>query len=511
LNTDTIPGVLADRSSLGEQPLLVADDQCITYAAAAARSRAIATGLLRAGAGRGTHVALLFGNGPDFVACFLAITRIGAIALPLSILSTPRELRILLAGSDTEFLVADTHYRGRDLQAVVRAAVDGDVSGRLALRELPVLRRVWFGVHALENDGHGEDVLVGAAEAEVLPADILCIVHTSGSTSAPKGVLHTHGQVIRNMRRQNDLRGYAGDDRLFSNSPFFWIGGLAYSFIATLLAGARLICSGADARATLDLLEAERPTMCNGVASTVLALARDPSFPQRDLSSLRRGNLYPIMPAEVRPADPELRCNLLGMTETGSVLLYGCGDTDLPERKRGTFGRPVPGIECRVVDPETGQGAEEGELLVRGPNVMQGYYGRERSECFDENGWLHTGDRVRVDADGDYYFLGRSGDIIRTAGAQVSPREVEAAISDITGGRLSIVVGVPDPERGQVVVAVVVGDEPLDAGALRAALQERLSPYKMPRRFVAMADSDLPTLSSGKVDLQALAEAVAGG
>ncbi len=197
------------------------------------------------------------------------------------------------------------------------------------------------------------------------------------------------------------------------------------------------------------------------------------------------------------------------MTETGSVSLYGSCDIDLPESKRGAFGRPVAGIETRIVDPDTGEDAHDGELWVRGPNVMQGYYGRERLDCFDGNGWFHTGDRVSRDADGDFYFRGRSGDIIRTAGAQVSPREVEGAISDILGGGLlPVVVGTPDPERGQAVTAVLVGDAPFDEEALRAALKARLSPYKVPRRFVALRESDLPTLSSGKVDLRQLAEMV---
>src|SRR5690606_20434577 len=106
------------------------------------------------------------------------------------------------------------------------------------------------------------------------------------------------------------------------------------------------------------------------------------------------------------------RCNLLGMTETGSVSLYGDGDVDLPAHKRGCFGRPVPGIEAVVVDPETGEAAQEGELWLRGPNVMQGYYGRERGRCFDDAGWFHTGDHMRVDAAGDFFFRGRGGDII---------------------------------------------------------------------------------------------------
>ncbi len=505
MSTDTIAGILAQQAALGPRPLLVVDAERLSYADAEARSRRIAAALLAAGVGRGSKLAMLMGNSADFAVAFLAITRIGAVAIPFSTLSTAPELRGLLRGSDAEYLISAGSYRGQELVTRVREAIGSEADSDLLLPQLPALRRVWFGVDALEQAGAANALDIGTAEAQVAPADWLAIVHTSGSTSAPKGVIHTHGQVIRNMRRQNALRDYGPEDRLFSNSPFFWIGGLAYSFIATLLAGARLICSAADAEATLDLLEAEQPSMCNGVASTVLHLARHPSFARRDLACLRRGNLYPIMPPDTRPRDPELRANLLGMTETGSVSLYGKGDVDLPERKRGTFGRPVAGIEARLVDPQSGADASAGEFLVRGPNVMQGYYGRERWQCFDTGGWLHTGDMMQLDADGEFFFKGRAGDIIRTAGAQVSPREVEGAISDVTGGGMSLVVGVPDPERGQLVTAVLIGDMP-DEAALRTALLQRLSPYKVPRRFVRMGENELPTLSSGKVDLKRLVE-----
>lgn len=505
---DTIASLLATQAALGSRPLLSVDQQRLSYADAESRSRQVASSLLQSGVGRGSKVALLMGNSVDFAVSFLGITRIGAIAMPLSTMSTSFELRGLLLNSDAEFLVAMRSYRGEDLTEKVIATIGTANQADLALPELPVLRRVWLDSSQLEQPQTDQTPTITAAEAQVTAADTLVIVHTSGSTSAPKGVIHTQGQVIRNMRRQNQLRDYSAQDRLFSNSPFFWIGGLAYSFIATLIAGGRLICSGAEPAAMLDLLEAEQPTLCNGVASTVLNLAQHPSFADRDLSSLRRGNLYPIMPADTRPADPELRCNLLGMTETGSVSLYGNGDVDLPEAKRGCFGKPVPGIEARVVDPDTGLDASQGEFLARGENLMQGYYGRERWQCFDADGWFHTGDMMAIDGDGDFYFKGRTGDIIRTSGAQVSPREVEGAISDITGGRMSLVIGVPDPKRGQAVTAVIIGDEAIDEEALRTALKQRLSPYKVPRRVISMAESELPTLSSGKVDLKKLVEIV---
>lgn len=463
MNAQTIGALVRAQAARGAQTLLVVDQARLTYGDTESRSRRIASALMHSGVGRGSRIAMLFGNGPEFAVCFLAITRIGAIAMPFSTMSTSHELRGLLLDSDAEFLISGDAYRGRDLRRMLAEVVDADLSTVLKSTALPILRRVWFGVHVLETGGSLQDEAVTAAEAEVTPADTLVVVHTSGSTSAPKGVIHTHGQVIRNMRRQNELRGYTAQERLFSNSPWFWIGGLAFSFLATLIEGARLICSSAEPAAMLDLLEAEQPTLTNGVAATVLSLARDPSFARRNLSFMRRGNLYPILPPDVQPADPELRYNMLGMTETGSVYLLGRTEADLPERKRGSFGCPVEGIETRIVDPDSGAGAPEGEMWVRGANVMQGYYGREIWECFDAEGWYHTGDMMSVDEDGDYYFKGRTGDIIRTAGAQVSPREVEGAISDVTGGRMSIVIGLPDEERGQVVTAVMVGDAPFAA------------------------------------------------
>jgi acyl-CoA synthetase (AMP-forming)/AMP-acid ligase II len=273
-----------------------------------------------------------------------------------------------------------------------------------------------------------------------------------------------------------------------------------------------LVCSTAvDAGETLDLLEAERPTIANGFAAGVAALARHPSFSRRDLSSMRRGNLYPIMAPDARPADPESRHNMLGLTEAGSVVLLSGDETDQPEHRRGSFGKPAPGFETKIVDPDTGvsvtagsvEGSVEGpvgELCIRGPYVMQSYYRRSREECFDADGWFHTGDLVRADTDGFFYFIGRHDTMIKSAGANVAPAEVERAIAKVTGGKVSYVVGLPDPERGQVVAAVVVSDDDVDECALAHQLTSELSAYKIPKRFVALSPSEVPLMSSGKVD-----------
>jgi acyl-CoA synthetase (AMP-forming)/AMP-acid ligase II len=251
--------------------------------------------------------------------------------------------------------------------------------------------------------------------------------------------------------------------------------------------------------------------MVNGFAATVAHLPKDPTFGDRDLSSIRRGNLWPLLPAEIAPADPELRHNMLGMTETGSVCLLSADEGDQPESRRGSFGQPAPGFEAIIVDPETGRRCdtgEVGELWIRGPFLMEGYYGKSRLETFEPDGWYRTGDLFSTDADGFFYFTGRRGDMIKTSGANVSPREVEAAILAETG-LVAHVVGLPDPVRGERVVAAVrvpVGHNGPDVESLRTALRTRLSAYKVPQVVVPLGDAEVPMLSSGKIDARALKE-----
>ena len=204
-----------------------------------------------------------------------------------------------------------------------------------------------------------------------------------------------------------------------------------------------------------------------------------------------------------RPADPELRHNMLGLTEAGSVVLISDDESDQPENRRGSFGKPAPGFETMIIEPDTGG---VGELCIRGPYVMQGYYKRSREECFDDDGWFHTGDLVRADADGFFYFVGRLSAMIKTAGANVSAAEVEEAIAKASGGMTAYVIGIPDARRGQLVAAVVAVPDgsAFDEATLRERLAEELSAYKIPKRFIALRHAEVPLLSSGKVDLQQL-------
>ncbi|OBH43942.1 class I adenylate-forming enzyme family protein [Mycobacterium mantenii] len=497
----------------GGHPLLVCDDDRISYADADRRSAELARGLIALGAGKGTHVGLLYPNGPAFVVGMLAAARIGAVVIPFSTFVTARELREQLVDGDVAILLTAASFRSHDyVQRLSEILPDADLGSRLLCAAAPQLRHVAVTHEAVYRLADSIDpALLTALEDDVAECDPLTIVYTSGSTSAPKGVVHTHGALLAHQQNLNDIRGLKADDRLFCNSPFFWIGGLAFGLLATLLAGSTLVCSNAtDAGATLDLLEAEKPTITNGFTAAIAHLTDHPSFPQRDLSSMRRGNLYPIMAPDARPADPELRHNMLGMTEAGSVVLIGDDESDQPEHRRGSFGRAAPGFETKVIDPDTAAAVpvgEIGELCLRGPYLMQRYHKRSREECFDADGWFHSGDLVRVDADGFVYFVGRRSAMIKTSGANVSAAEVEKAIGRVTGGAQAYVIGIPDARRGQVVAAVVVQDgsaADFDGAALGERLRTELSAYKIPKRFVALRSAEVPLLSSGKADVRQL-------
>lgn len=494
----TVADVLREQvDRRGGQPLLICDGDRLSYSDADIRSAHLARGLIGLGAGKGTHIGVLYPNGADWIVAMLAAARVGAVVIPVSTFATAPEMATQLAHADVEILLATAAYRGHDYR---KRLADIDRS------ELPLLRHVLIETPPTCAVDHS---LLQAMESDVDAADVLAIIYTSGSTSAPKGVVHTHASLLEHQRVLNEIRGLTADDTLFCNSPFFWVGGIAFSILACMLTGATLLCSNAvDPAETLDLLEAERPTMTNGFVAGIAPLARHPSLPQRDLSSMRRGNLYPIMAPDVRPADPELRHTMLGMTETGSVITISADETDQPEHRRGSFGKPAPGFDTKVIDPDTGERVDVGtvgEFCVRGPFMMQRYYKLTREECFDTDGWFHTGDLVRTDADGFVYFIGRRGAMIKTAGANVAPAEVEKAITKVTG-LAAHVIGLPDPERGQVVAAVVALDEgsEFDEGSLRERLKAELSAYKIPRRFAAMPSSDIPLMSSGKIDIPRL-------
>ncbi len=268
----------------GDHPLLVCDGDRISYAEADLRSAVLARGLIALGAGKGTHVGLLHPNGPEFVVGMLAAARIGAVVIPFSTFVTARELREQLVDSDVEILLTAASFRSHDyVQRLSEILSDADLGSRLLCAAAPQLRHVAVTHETVCRRADSIDTgLLIALEDDVAECDPLAIVYTSGSTSAPKGVVHSHGALLAHQHNLNEIRGLTADDRLFCNSPFFWIGGLAFGLLATLVAGSTLVCSNAtDAGETLDLLEAEKPTMTNGFAAGDRAPGRPSELPRR--------------------------------------------------------------------------------------------------------------------------------------------------------------------------------------------------------------------------------------
>lgn len=523
----TIPELLRRASGRhGARTLVVLGRHRLDYATAERRSARLAAGLLGTGAGKGTHVALLMPNGPEWVVAFLAAARIGAVVVPVNTFFRARELGWVLRHCDAQFLLATRSFRGHDYaERLLEVAPDLAEVGRGDLRPaaLPQLRAAFFddpsghawagSLRDLEGaDGRDTDDgrLLRSAEDDVTPADAAVVIYTSGSTAEPRGAIHTQGTLVRHSFNVNACagRGLGPEDRVWSPMPFFWVGGLVVSFLGAMHAGACLLCEESfDAERTLDLLERERATLAAGWPHYGKAMAAHPSFPGRDLSSLRAG-MVEILPPEKRPADPTLRTNSLGMTETCGPHTFGRED-DPPETLRGSFGRAIDGIEHKVIDPETGAElppGSEGEICVRGYSLLQGFHKVERERTFDRDGFYRTGDGGRIDGDGFLWFTGRLGDMIKTAGANVAPSEVEQALAGFAEIKEAHVVGVPDPARGQNVAAAIVlrPDHALDETTVRGRLRQVLAAYKVPREVVFLEAGDLPFTDSGKIDKRRL-------
>jgi acyl-CoA synthetase (AMP-forming)/AMP-acid ligase II len=518
-------GVFLDHvvDAWGDRELVVLGERRCTFREIEVASRQLAKGLLAKGVGRGTHVGLLAPNGPEWVTGYFAVTRIGAVAIPLNTYSKPRELSWVIDHAGLETLLTVDHHLGHDyldrLETIAPDLTD-QVAGELHVESHPTLRSVWiWGRTGRCWAGSVDDLLASAAavtdavladaEAAVHPDDPMVVVYTSGSASDPKGVVHSHAAVIRHPYNVLPFRDIAAGDVVYTPMPLFWVGGLVWALITCMHAGATLVFEQQfEPGATLDLLERERVTHVIGWPHLSKALTGHPTFPERDLGSIRGGSLDDLLPDDRRVGDPNLRANTLGMTESlGPHSLEVIGSA-LPPGKQGSFGRGVPGVERRIVDPITRRSlptGEVGEIWIRGYSLMIGILGRDDADVFEEGGWYATGDYGHLDEDGHLYFKGRLGNVIKSSGANVAPREVELVIEAQPDVMHAFVAAVPHRDRGEDVAAAVVArpGAVIDPEDLRDRVKQELSSYKVPRHIAVLATADdLPWLDSGKIDLR---------
>ncbi|HXC40030.1 MAG TPA: class I adenylate-forming enzyme family protein [Burkholderiales bacterium] len=531
----TLPNMMGNAvERFGDREFLVDGPARLTYRQADAASAHLARGLLALGVGKATRVAVVLPDCADWVLAWWAAARIGALTIPLSTFFQAKELGWALKEADVDTLIIVSSFLGRDYVERLERAVPGlaeQRGTRIAVPGHPYLRNVVvFGdcsrpwaikgaaaLRALADATPAMDAaFLAEVERQVYPADLFIGICTSGSTSQPKIVVHTHGSVIRISHAflDSSLGQMSPDDRNYSGMPLFWLGGLNANLFPAIFKGACMVFAPSPKpENVLDVIVREKVTR---------AMMWPVQYkPLTDLAASRGIDLTPTMHhLHVQRADgstipPERRIvSLLGMTESFGPHGQGTWDEELPEKNGGTFGRRLRGVERKIVDPRTRRELpprQDGELMIRGFSMMQGYYKRERADTFDADGWFATGDTCAIDEDGHLYFRGRLGDMIKTTGANVSPLEVEAVMMTYPGVAEAVVVGLPDPERGERVAAVVIAreGESVDPHDLRRRMLEDMSSYKVPKDLFVMKYDEVPRTTTGKVHRIQLKELLA--
>lgn len=494
----------------GDADFVVSVDRRCSFREAERITRVLAKRMLAAGAGKGTRVGIAFPSGVDWMLGWIAAARIGAIAMLFSSTYQPRELRDAMRIGDVQLLLAPSTMLGKDYETQLEDAVPGlaeHAAGSLYLPALPFLRAVWVvggsdrawvtPVDFLAVDDVAvSDELLAAVESEVAPADPMVVVYTSGSAAEPKAVVHTHGTVVRKTSTGSNLglQGSYPGHRVLCAMPFFWVGGVQM-LAGALHSGSAIVCQERfEAAGALDLIERERVTTMLGWATTLAAINEGYGDPSRDLSSL---GSVPLPASTVG--------NRLGASSKGDPPNLGMTETLGPHYHPEHF-------DYKVFDHVTGEvlpDGVEGEFCVRGYGLMAGFYKREREETFDADGWYHTGDRGYLE-DGRVFFTGRFTDMIKSGGANVAPLEVETVLQTFPEVRYAFVFGIPHPERGEEVTAVIVPDDGVvfDPDEIRQRARKELSSYKVPTSIHLLTLDDVPWLPSGKPDKLTLKQLV---
>ncbi len=519
----TLPDLLDELAA--RQPdheLIVGAGERLSYAETRRRARELAKGLRRLGVVAGDRVALVMTNRPEWLLIDFAVMMLGATLVPISTWSRPRELEYVLAHCGVSTLITIPRLGAqRFLDAV------GEMGGPGGAR-LPDLRQVMvadderpagtIALHDVAEMGRDvRDAEIDAAQRTVTPEDVACILYTSGTTSTPKGVQLCHGGLIENMWNIGERQHLSPADRMWMGVSLFWSFGCANALVAVMSHGGTLVLQEQlDAGEALALIERERCTVYYGTPNIALALTEHPDRPRRDLSSLRTGAAIGPPAAMQMVMDLGAReiCNVYGLTECyGNCSVTDAHDT--PEVRCTTVGYPLPGMEIRVVDRKSRKplpAGEIGEILVRG-HLTPGYYRdhEKNAAAFDADGFLLTGDLGFIGDDGRLRFRGRIKEMIKTGGINVAPLEVEEVLLGHPAVEQAYVVGLPDPRKEEILVAVVVAKPGRDAdpAALRALCRDALAAYKVPQEIHVMAREHLPLTSTGKVQKFRLAEQLA--
>ncbi|MCA9100267.1 MAG: AMP-binding protein [Planctomycetales bacterium] len=524
----TIGQVLVDAArARGNFPavFLPQADRVISYREFLAEVDAAARGLVALGIGRGDHVAVWATNVLEWIVLQFATARIGAVLVTINPAYRPFELAYVLEQSDAVALFLVDQFKSsnyHEMVADVVAELSAATPGELHSTKFPQLRSVvslkgdtppgmlsWQDV--LDRGKRVPAAAIERRQAELAPGDKINIQYTSGTTGFPKAATLTHRNLLLNAYYTGKCQNLTSEDRICIPVPFYHCFGCVLGTLCTVVHQAAMVIPAEyfDPEATLRAIESERATSIYGVPTMFIAQLEHPTFADRDLSSLRTGIMagspcpIEVMKKVVDVMGAAEITIAYGLTEASPVITQTRVDDPLDLRVK-TVGRPLPGVEVKLVDPSTGQtlgDGKQGELCTRGHVVMLGYYKNPEatSAAIDKDGWLHTGDLATREPNGYYRITGRIKELIIRGGENVYPREVEEYLFTHPDIEQATVVGIPDPRLGEEICTWIILREgaSLSEDDVRTFCKGQLAHFKVPR-YVRFVEA-FPQTVTGKI------------
>jgi HIP---CoA ligase len=505
--------------------LAVEDGRTLTFAEANASARQAARAFITAGVELGDRVAIWAPNGLEWVIACLGLQLAGGVLVPLNTRFKGEEAAAVIERSRARILCTVGTFLGNTYLDFLRS-VRGEATETLPVAGLPSLDRVILldngkqaGAESWSHfvaDCTVDDETLDARIALIQPDTPCDILYTSGTTGQPKGAVHGHRQALAAARVWAQINGFEAGDRMLIVNPFFHSFGYRAGWVTCLVAGVTgYPLVSLDTEAVLRLIEHEKITVLPGPPTLLQMLLDHPTRDQYDLSSLRVGvtgsaNLSPDL---FRRAREELGLAALvtsyGLTEA-SAMVTSCRLGDDDKTMASTVGTPFPAVEIKIIDSDGNAlpVGQPGELVVRGYNVMQGYFedATATAEAIDTDGWLHTGDVGMLDERHYLKIVDRLKDIVIVGGFNAYPAEIENILRGAPGIADVAVVGIPDHRMGEVCAAFVIPDvgAPFDEDALTTWSRANLANFKVPRRFYAI--DAFPRTPLGKVQKAPLRE-----
>lgn len=486
--------------------------------------RTVAKGFMALGIKRGDHLAIWATNYPEWVLTQFATAKMGAVMITVNTNYKIFELEFLLRQSDTQTLIMNRGFKDSDYVKIINELcpeLATSKPGELSSERLPHLKNLiyldedtpngmfnWQYLYELAEQVSDEEL--DARQASLDKDDVINMQYTSGTTGFPKGVMLTHYNILNNGKSIGDNMKLTEKDRVLIHVPLFHCFGCVLGTMASMTHGSTMVLRNHfNPIKAMEIIQSEKCTGLHGVPTMFISILENENFDKYDFSTLRTG-IMAGSPCPVKTMQQTI--DDLGMHDI--TIVYGqtesspgCTMTsvdDSIEHRVNTVGRVLPNIEAKIVDPETGEDLPpntNGEFVVRGYNVMKGYYKlpEATAQVIDEDGWLHTGDIASMDEDGYYKITGRLKDMIIRGGENIYPKEIEEclytneAISDVQ------VIGVPSEVYGEEIMACVILKDNYQRTEeeIKNFVLERMARHKVPK-YVWMID-EFPMTASGKI------------